>query len=77
MQSSMSRRGNCWDNNVAESFFSNLKKDRVRRIKCINRADARLDLFNYIEIFYNPNCRHTHNARIAPTVYELRYLENQ
>ena len=77
MQASMSRRGNCWDNAVAESFFSNLKKERVRRIKYKTRGDARLDLFNYIEMFYNPKRRHTHNGRIAPTVYEQRFLENQ
>lgn len=77
MQPSMSRRGNCHDNAVAESFFSNLKKERVRRIKYKSRADAQADVFNYIEMFYNPKRRHTHNGRVAPTVYEQRFFENQ
>lgn len=77
MQASMSRRGNCWDNAVAESFFSNLKKEKVRRIKYKTRADARQDMFNYIEMFYNPKRRHTSNGRVAPTVYEQRFFENQ
>ena len=77
MQASMSRKGNCWDNAVAESFFANLKKERVQRKSYPSRADARLDIFNYIEMFYNPRRRHTHNGRIAPAVYEERYFENQ
>lgn len=75
IQASMSRRGNCWDNAVAESFFSNMKKERVRRIKYKTRADARLDLFNYIEMFYNPKRRHTHNGRVAPAVFEQKFFE--
>src|SRR5690606_7761405 len=55
MQPSMSRRGNCHDNAVAESFFSNLKKEKIRRIKYKTRADARQDVFNYIEMFYTQN----------------------
>ena len=77
MEASMSRRGNCHDNAVAESFFANLKKEKIRRIKYKTRADARHAMFNYIEMFYNPKRRHTHNNRVAPTVYEQRYLENQ
>ncbi len=77
MEASMSRRGNCHDNAVAESFFSNLKKERVRRIKYKTRADARQDVFNYIEMFYNPKRRHTHNNRVAPMIYEQRFFENQ
>ena len=71
---SMSRRGNCHDNAVAESFFSNLKKEKIRRRRYRTRADARLAIFEYIELFYNPKRRHTHNGRPAPTVYEQRQL---
>jgi len=74
MEASMSRRGNCHDNAVAESFFANLKKEKVRRIKYKTRADARHAMFNYIEMFYNPKRRHTHNDRVPPTVYEQQYL---
>ena len=77
MEASMSRRGNCHDNAVAESFFANLKKEKIRRIRYKSRADARHAMFEYIEMFYNPMRRHTHNNRVAPTVYEQRYFENQ
>jgi putative transposase len=77
IEPSMSRRGNCHDNAVAESFFANLKKEKIRKRKYKSRADARLAMFNYIEMFYNPKRRHTHNNRVAPTVYEHDYLTNQ
>ena len=76
MKASMSRRGNCHDNAVVESFFANLKKEKMRRTKYKTRADARHTMFNYIEMFYNPRRRHTNNDRVPPTVYEQRYLEN-
>jgi hypothetical protein len=56
--SSMSRRGNCLDNAVAESFFQLFKRERVRRQIYATRCDARADVFNYIEMFYNPKRRH-------------------
>jgi putative transposase len=67
---SMSRRGNCWDNAVAESFFSSLKKERVRRMIYRTRGDARADLFDYIEMFYNPRRRHSHNGGVSPEAFE-------
>jgi transposase InsO family protein len=76
-EASMSRRGNCHDNAVAESFFANLKKEKIRRVKYKTRADARHAMFEYIEMFYNPRRRHTHNSKVAPTIYEQRYFENQ
>jgi len=51
---SMSRRGNCHDNAVAESFFQLLKRERIRRKTYTTRDDARADIFEYIEMFYNP-----------------------
>ena len=77
IEPSMSRRGNCWDNAVAESFFSNLKKEKIRRKIYKTRDDARADVFNYIEMFYNPRRRHTHNDRVPPTVYEQQYFMKQ
>jgi putative transposase len=77
IEPSMSRRGNCWDNAVAESFFSNLKKEKIRRIKYKTREDARQAMFHYIEMFYNPKRRHTSNGRLSPAEYEKQYFRNQ
>jgi len=70
LKPSMSRRGNCWDNAVAESFFSSLKKERVRRKIYRTRDEARADLFDYIEMFYNPRRRHSHVGNISPEAFE-------
>lgn len=75
IEPSMSRRGNCWDNAVAESFFSNLKKEEIRRTKYKTRDDARQALFHYIEMFYNPKRRHTTNGRQSPIEFEQQYFE--
>lgn len=77
IEPSMSWRGNCWDNAVAESFFSNLKKEKVRRKIYKTRDEARSAVFNYIEMFYNPRRRHTHNDRVPPTVHEEQYFLRQ
>jgi putative transposase len=77
IEPSMSRRGNCWDNAVAESFFSNLKKEQIRRIKYKTRGQARQAMFHYIEMFYNPKRRHTNNDRLSPNEYERRYFQSQ
>lgn len=76
IKQSMSRRGNCHDNAVAESFFSNLKKEKVRGRQYKSRDEARLDIFNYIEMFYNTKRRHTSNGRLSPTQYEKQYFES-
>jgi putative transposase len=70
LKPSMSRRGNCWDNAVAESFFSSLKKERVRKRIYKTRDLARADIFDYIEIFYNRQRRHTHLGSISPEAFE-------
>jgi len=57
---SMSRRGNCWDNAVAEAFFSNLKKDRIKKRIYKTLEMAKADVFDYIEVFYNRTRRHSH-----------------
>ena len=67
---SMSRRGNCWDNAVAESFFSSLKKERIRRRVYHTVEEAKADLFDYIEMFYNPRRRHSHLGDISPEAFE-------
>jgi putative transposase len=68
---SMSRRGNCYDNAVAESFFSSLKKERIRRRIYRTRDDARSDLFDYIEVFYNKTRRHSHLGQLSPYDFEM------
>lgn len=70
LKPSMSRRGNCWDNAVAESFFSSLKKERVHRRIYPTRKEARADLFDYIEMFYNPTRRHSHIGGVSPEAFE-------
>ena len=69
---SMSRRGNCHDNAVAESFFQLLKRERIRRKIYLTRAAARSDLFDYIEMFYNPRRRHGSNGGLSPVEFERR-----
>ncbi|MFK7887468.1 MAG: IS3 family transposase [Gammaproteobacteria bacterium] len=70
LDTSMSRRGNCWDNAVAESFFSSLKKERIKRRIYKTRSLARADIFDYIEMFYNPNRRHSHIGGVSPEAFE-------
>ena len=72
--SSMSRRGNCHDNAVAESFFQLLKRERIKRRIYSDRQTARADIFNYIEMFYNRQRKHGHNDMLSPVEYEERYL---
>lgn len=69
---SMSRRGNCYDNAVAESFFSNLKKERVKRKIYATREEARSDIFDYIEVFYNRKRRHSYLNQMSPLAFEQR-----
>ena len=66
----MSRRGNCWDNAVAESFFSSLKKERIRKQVYKSRKEARSDIFDYIEAFYNRKRRHKHLNQQSPVDFE-------
>ena len=67
---SMSRRGNCWDNAVVESFFNLLKRERIRRKKYKTREEARQDVFDYIEFFYNPQRKHVRNGMLSPIAFE-------
>lgn len=67
---SMSRRGNCYDNAVAESFFSSLKKERVKQKIYSTREDAKADIFDYIELFYNRQRRHSHLNQMSPLAFE-------
>lgn len=67
---SLSRKGNCWDNAVAESFFATLKGDLVDDATFETRAHARTAIFEYIEVFYNRQRRHSHLGYQAPVDFE-------
>ena len=66
----MSRSGNCWDNAAMESFFSSLKTERIRRKVYRSRDQARADVFDYIERFYNPTRRHSTLGYLSPIDFE-------
>lgn len=67
---SMSRRGNCYDNAVAESFFSSLKKEKIKKRIYKTREMARADIFDYIEMFYNRIRRHSYLNGMSPEAFE-------
>lgn len=71
MVQSMSRKGNCWDNAVAESFFHTLKTERTTDEKYLNHRQAKASVFDYIELFYNRRRRHSSLNYQAPLTYEL------
>lgn len=73
LEPSMSRRGNCHDNAVAESFFNLLKRERVRRKVYRTRDEARADLFDDIEMFYNPIRKHARNGMLSPVEFERKH----
>lgn len=75
IRSSMSRKGNCWDNAVAESFFATLKLELVYRSQWHTRAQARSEVFEYIERFYNRQRRHSALGYLCPAEFEQRYHE--
>ncbi|MFT4999329.1 MAG: putative transposase [Planctomycetota bacterium] len=73
----MSRRGNCHDNTVAESFFNLLKRERIRRRALKTREDARHDVYDYIEMFYNPKRKHARNGMLLDVKFEKQQKRKQ
>jgi transposase InsO family protein len=67
---SMSRRADCWDNAPMESFFASLKKELVHGADFATRAEARAAIFEYIEVFYNGQRRHSSLGYVSPAEYE-------
>ena len=67
---SMSRSGDVWDNSAMESFFSSLKTERTARKVYRTRADAKADVFDYIERFYNTRRRHSTIGYVSPVQFE-------
>jgi len=74
LKPSMSRRGNCHDNAVAESFFATFKKRVTQRKIYSTRDDAKTEIFNFIEMFYNPVKRHSHTGGVSPVQFEKDYF---
>jgi transposase InsO family protein len=72
MRPSMSRKGNCWDNAVAESFFATLELELIAKARWATREEARRAIFRYIETWYNRERRHSTLGYISPAVYEER-----
>jgi len=70
LEPSMSRRGNCHDNAVAESFFATFKKRVTKKKIYATREDARQEIFSFIEMFYNPVKRHSHTGGVSPVKFE-------
>ena len=72
IQCSMSGRGNCYDNAAVESFFGLLKRERVNQMHYRTREEARADIFEYIECFYNRKRLHSYLGYVSPADYELQ-----
>ena len=71
----MSRRGNCHDSAVAESFFQLLKRERIRRKTYGTREEVKRDVFDYNETFYHPKRRHSFSNDLSPVEYEKQYFQ--
>ena len=71
---SMSDKGCCYDNAVVESFFASLKRERISRRKYRTRDEARADVFDCIERFYNRQRRHGYVGNISPAAFEERTM---
>ncbi|CAH9062292.1 hypothetical protein PSECIP111854_02983 [Pseudoalteromonas sp. CIP111854] len=70
----MSRAGNCHDNAVAESFFATIKTRIIKRKIYSTRNDAKAEIFNFIEMFYNPKKHHSHTGSASPAKFEEAYF---
>lgn len=77
MEQSMSRKGNCWDNAPMESFFGTLKRELVHQKRYRTRQEARRDIFEYIERFYNRRRLHSSLGYMSPAEYERQWAEQR
>jgi len=75
LEGSMSLRCNCHDNTIAESFFQLLKRELIKRKMYGTREEARSDIFDYIEMFYNSKRRHGSSDQMPPAEYENQYYQ--
>ncbi|WP_391483940.1 IS3 family transposase [Aliarcobacter butzleri] len=74
---SMSKKGDCWDNAVAESFFHSLKTELVHHEVFLTRSQANEKIFEYIEIFYNRKRIHSSNNYMSPSEFEDKMLQRE
>jgi transposase InsO family protein len=72
----MSRRGNCWDNAVVESFFHTLKTELVYHRRYSTREEARQDMFEWVEVFYNRTRRHSKLGYRSPIEFEAMAMRS-
>jgi putative transposase len=72
---SMGSKGDCYDNAVAESFFATIKKELVHRRSWPTKVELRTEIFDYIEIFYNRQRRHSTLGQLSPAQYEKMMME--
>jgi putative transposase len=77
MQCSMSRKGDCWDNAPTESFFNSLKNERVHGTRYATREEAKADIFEYIEAFYNRKRLHSTLGYVTPQTYLQNWISSQ
>jgi putative transposase len=73
----MSRKGNCWDNACAESFFGSLKNEWIKNKIYETYEEGKNDVFKYVEVFYNRKRRHASLGYVSPAVYEEMYEMKQ
>jgi transposase InsO family protein len=71
----MGSKGDCFDNAVAESFFATLKKELIHRRTWPTKAELRTEVFDYIEVFYNRERRHSTLGHLSPMQYERLSLQ--
>ena len=76
MLQSLSRPRQCWDNAVAESYFSSLKEELIHRQSWATRAQARRAIVDYIEVFYNRRRLHSSLGYLCPAEYEARRIHH-
>ena len=74
LRQSMSRKANCWDNAVMERFFGSLKSERTDGINYVTREQAKNDVIDYIEMFYNSSRLHSSLNYQSPMEFEKKYL---
>ena len=74
MKSSMSRKGDCWDNAVAESFFGTIKTEMLFHRRYLTRKEVRKDIVDYIEMFYNSTRRHSYLGYLSPREFEEQWI---
>jgi transposase InsO family protein len=77
MKTSMSRKGNCYDNAPMESFWGSLKNELVHHCRYETRDEAKASIQEYIEIFYNRQRRHSRLGYVAPAIFAQNYNNQQ